>query len=323
MNPDTQKIWDLFTSLYPSPAEELASLQKVPFLAHYTSITALEGILRSNEIWFSNPLFMNDLEEVRFGIIRGTQVLRANEQLLTSLGTDERRARFISALDHSLGYFEENHAFDTYVFCLSKHDINDRDGRLSMWRGYGGQGRGAAIIFDTSKVTMLAGSPLILSKVHYGSGDERLAWVTQLGEDISKIVRNNSISNEQVYLIAQAAFERLKLFALFSKHIGFAEEEEWRVVYMPDRDEQNQLKQMLEYSIGSRGIEPKLKLKAQPLQGVIPDGVTLSNLTAEILLGPTTSSLLAQRSVARMLEVIGKPELKNRLRASSIPLRES
>jgi hypothetical protein len=40
-------------------------------LAHYTSIDVIEKILRSEEIWFSNPLFMNDLDEMRFGMLEG------------------------------------------------------------------------------------------------------------------------------------------------------------------------------------------------------------------------------------------------------------
>ena len=39
-----------------------------PLLAHYTSISAMERILQNSEIWFSNPLFMNDLQEMRFGL---------------------------------------------------------------------------------------------------------------------------------------------------------------------------------------------------------------------------------------------------------------
>jgi hypothetical protein len=39
--------------------------------------------------------------------------------------------------------------------------------------------------------------------------------------------------------LAQASyyyFQRLKLFAIFTKHPGFKEENEWRVMYMRDRD---------------------------------------------------------------------------------------
>jgi hypothetical protein len=35
----------------------------------------LEAILRNDEVWLSNPLFMNDMEEVRFGINAGANLL--------------------------------------------------------------------------------------------------------------------------------------------------------------------------------------------------------------------------------------------------------
>jgi hypothetical protein len=46
--------------------------EKKPMLAHYTSVENVEKVLRSDEVWFSNPLFMNDWEEMRFGIYEGT-----------------------------------------------------------------------------------------------------------------------------------------------------------------------------------------------------------------------------------------------------------
>ena len=39
-----------------------------PLLAHYTSIAALKAILETDTVWLSNPLFMNDFQEVRFGV---------------------------------------------------------------------------------------------------------------------------------------------------------------------------------------------------------------------------------------------------------------
>ena len=321
MDPEIQRIWDLFTPLYPSPDKEQDALREARFLAHYTSIDVLEKIAATDEIWFSNPLFMNDLEEVKFGILQGGEMLRASKRLLNSLNSDKRCSVFVDSLNRYVAQFDQDHLFDTYVFCLSRHDENNTDGRLSMWRGYGGNGRGAAIIFDTSKIVLQADTPLILSRVFYGSADKRLAWVRELGDKIAAIVVGNSIPDDKVYLIASAAFERLKLFALFTKHSGFAEEDEWRIVYMPERDSGGLFKPMLHYMNGPRGVEPKLKLKVAPLEGVIPSGVTLDNIVAKILLGPTTSSVLAQRSVGRMLEVVGKPTWKERLSVSNIPLR--
>src|SRR5262249_26012047 len=50
-----------------SPAESL-------LLAHYTSVEIAEKILRDEEVWLSNPLYMNDLEEMRAGIGLGSQI---------------------------------------------------------------------------------------------------------------------------------------------------------------------------------------------------------------------------------------------------------
>jgi hypothetical protein len=49
--------------------------------------------------------------------------------------------------------------------------------------------------------------------------------------------------------------------------------------------------------------------------------LTLDRLLVRIILGPSHSSPLAKRSVERMLEKIGKPDLKKKLYSSGIPLR--
>jgi hypothetical protein len=38
-----------------------------------------------------------------------------------------------------------------------------------MWRGYGGNGNGAAIVFDTAKIAAREESPLVIAHVHYGT----------------------------------------------------------------------------------------------------------------------------------------------------------
>jgi hypothetical protein len=44
-------------------------------LAHYTSLDVLEKITQTNEIWFSNPLFMNDHQEMRFVLFEAVKVI--------------------------------------------------------------------------------------------------------------------------------------------------------------------------------------------------------------------------------------------------------
>jgi hypothetical protein len=314
-------IWQLFAPLYDDIRSDDHFPAKKPILAHYTSLDVLEKILATNEVWLSNPLFMNDLEEVRFGFIHGVRALKESSAIKDALKTDARYASFVTALDHYVNYYEREHLLDTYVFCLSEQAPEDRDGLLSMWRGYGGNGKGAALVFDTSKLTYLETSPLIVAPVQYGSSEERYKWCERTASIIAGVLAQNHFPDDQVHVATAAAVERIKLFALFSKHHGFKEENEWRVVYMSDRDTDRRLKPLLHYLNGPRGIEPKLRYKIEPVEGVTALDLSLERLLLAILLGPSTSSPLALRSVARMLEVIGKPELKDRLFASSIPFR--
>lgn len=319
---DDNRVWnDFYKVLHSDIAEEDEFFSRKPLLAHYTSLTVLESILTNNEIWLSNPLFMNDIEEVRFGIIEGSRALRHHPGLHEVLGSQARRQAFAAALDGAMAYFEQEHAFDTYVFCCSEHEIDDRDGVLSMWRGYGGNGRGAAIVFDTAKLTPLEETPLILAKVQYASVDARKAWFNETAARFAPILSKAALPDDKIYLAAHALFERIKLFALFTKHHGFREEREWRLVYRSERDTEKRLTSMFYYLNGPRGVEPKLRLKIAPLQGVTDDQLSLERVVDRILLGPSSSSPLAKRSVQRMLDVIGKPQMKERVIASSLPFR--
>lgn len=63
--------WQYFLKLWDDLDESDEFYNRKPHLAHYTSIGGLEKILLSNELWFANPLYMNDHEEVGFGIDQG------------------------------------------------------------------------------------------------------------------------------------------------------------------------------------------------------------------------------------------------------------
>src|SRR3989339_1763595 len=127
---------NIFSPLYADISDENQFPNKQPYLAHYTSLDVLEKIVLNDEVWFSNPLFMNDKEELKFGIINGAQKFKESEEIKAALGSAERHGIFVSAFDHYVNEFDEKHLLDTYVFCLSEHNKDDDDGRLSMWRGY-------------------------------------------------------------------------------------------------------------------------------------------------------------------------------------------
>jgi hypothetical protein len=58
---DEVELFKLFDPLFADLRTADTFPTKRPLLAHYTSISVLEAMLRNDEVWLSNPLFMNDL----------------------------------------------------------------------------------------------------------------------------------------------------------------------------------------------------------------------------------------------------------------------
>jgi hypothetical protein len=314
-------IWEQFQALYDDLDfnEHFPSAQ--PLLAHYTSIETLENIVRSDQLWFSNPLYMNDVDELRFGIREGAARFFNSKEIKESLSGIQLGLLYEYFNNH-LNQFTNEHALDVYAFCLSQHDeITNPDGLLSMWRGYGSNGNGAAIVFDTAKLENLPSSSLLIGPVKYGSEQERTDWIDNKLKAFADLLVKLKLEDKHLYLAAYAIFERIKQFAIFTKHYGFSEEKEWRVVYFKERDKDAKLSSMLSYSIGGNGVEPKLKLKLESIEGHVQDGISLVNIVHQIILGPGISKPLAKAAFERMLEKIDKAELKSKVLASTIPFR--
>jgi len=316
------KIFDIVSAkLWADFAEELSFPAKRPLLAHYTSIQTFERIITTGQFWFSNPLFMNDLEELKFGMSEGAAEFYRSEQIKDACANKERHQILVRYFEHIFNDFDSNHVLSTYLLCFSEHEPEDNDGLLSMWRGYGNGGSGAAIVIDTSKINAYGASPLIIGKVHYGTKAERLAWINQKISDIACLVSEYAKSDDDLFNVAWAWFHRLKSFSLFTKHSGFREEHEWRVVYMSDRDREQRFKDYFSHLATDRGIEPKLKLPIGPMEGLTADDLSLEKLIDRIILGPSIASNLGVNSLRQMLKNIGREALAYRVIASEIPFR--
>ena len=299
--------------LQPSPDE-------LPPLAHYTSIHTLEKIARTEEIWFSNPLYMNDVDELRYGINLGVHAVRTHAGLRHAVPPDQYNA-LLDAFDHLYTAFDSDAAFDVYVFSCSEHseEIGD-DGLLSMWRGYGGDGNGVAMVFDMARLLAVPASPLLVRQVQYLSYEQSEAWMEQKLHRVAAALTGLQAPVEQMAQAAAALFERIKLFALFTKHRGFHEEREWRVVYLREQDHAAAFTHLLHYAISKRGIEPRLRFTTAALASETAAAPSLQAMVQRIILGPVLATPLALRSVVRMLE-IHQPAWADRVARSSTPYR--
>lgn len=323
-SPTAQQVSERFLPLYEDFRQNDSWMKgERPLLAHYTSVETLEKILRNEELWLSNPLFMNDLDEMRFGLTRGKAFFDQADLEKTCRLDSAAAARLRTEFNNLYSDYESKHALSVYVLCLSMHAADNTDGILSMWRAYANNGSGAAIVFDTGAIkTFVEDSPLVLTPVRYASTADRSQWLERKVADWCAIVAKGNIPHDMLYVPAHWLFQVILVFALSTKHIGFLEEHEWRLIYMPDRDKNKVLTEKFDYIVGSRGVEPKLKLKIAPLDGAISH-FSFSEILHSILLGPSISSPLASASVVRMLEKLNKGDLESKVRSSTIPLRHA
>lgn len=322
LDAENQRITKVFDNvLWEDVKNTKTYLHSLPLLAHYTSIEALEKIMKGDELWFSNPFYMNDKEEWEFGVRESAALFR--EHVGVRMACPEETYKHLRVnFEFLLDEFNKKDAFDTYVFCMTQHDGTPDDGMLSMWRGYGSNGNGVAIIFDTSKISYDQNVGfLLLSSVQYYSPAARRAWVNAKLSEFSEVLRKENLPTDKLYLALHSLFERLKMFALFAKHDGFGEEREWRAVYLTDYDGDNKLQKMLGYAMGPHGIEPKFKLKVGPIDGITDQNFLLEKMVSKIILGPSVSSPIAKMCVERMLKTCNKQELVNKVTNSTIPFR--
>ncbi len=266
---------------------------------------------------------MNDLEELKFGMNEGKAELFKNDRIRAACRSEKAHNKFLNDFDYLYADFESKHALNTYVLCFSEHDANDNDGLLSMWRGYGNGGAGAAIVIDTAKLNAKENTPLIIGKVHYGTKAERLAWINTKISDLADLIEKQATTDEDLWNAAWIWFQRLKSFALFSKHSGFSEEREWRVVYDSKMDKNEKFKPFFSHLATDRGIEPKLKLPIRPMEPIDAIDVALDDLIDRIILGPSIASVLGFLSLKQMLKNIKKEALADKVIASEIPFRST
>jgi hypothetical protein len=151
-------------------AQRDAFYEKPKRFVHYTSADAALKIIKNKRLWMRNSTCMADYREVEHGY-----------GMLQSFFSDaSRRDAFIAALDRShpgaakeaIELFDgwwHHVRFNIYISSISEHEDNeDNNGRLSMWRGFGGAVPKVALVFRIPAIASGADKlNIIFSPVSY------------------------------------------------------------------------------------------------------------------------------------------------------------
>lgn len=285
---------------------------------HYTSAEVAVSILKNREVWMRNSTTMNDFMEVEYGL----QCLKAAYegepgQLFNSVlnscfsgAGDELRERFNAWLPGM--------KLDTYLTCVSEHPASeDGLGRLSMWRAYGGQ-TGVALVlkaapfFDETDVLRANSSP-----VGYFSPEEFTAHFLEVAKSLEANTEVlTKLGRERVFEIL---FNVLRFSVQCTKHPGFREEQEWRVVYVPSMHPSDKIKSSVECVRGTPQVVYKIPLKNHPEEGLF--GLEIPEFLERIIIGPSQHPQVLRRAFSQLLKEAGVQFPQDRIVVSDIPLR--
>jgi hypothetical protein len=159
--------------IYGDPAfSQLGSVSKR--FVHYTAAEAALEIIKTKRFWMRNALCMADYREVQHGfdILRGFFADKSNAEAFYNAIDLFSPGAAKEAVDHFDRWLPDIRC-NTYLACLSKHhDSEDTNGRLSMWRGFGGTA--------TPRVAVVLKIPALIAVTN--KSDQRLIKLRQLGD---------------------------------------------------------------------------------------------------------------------------------------------
>lgn len=310
-------IFRLASIFMPRAFEARAQIiKKNGRLVHYTRAEAALNMIRNQSVWMRKPQWMNDYRDVEHGLDCLVQAFRNSEGGQLFQKTIDKA--FPGSIKNIIANFDswvEHYRWNTYVACVSEHeDEEDINGRLSMWRAYGR---------DTGVALVVKSTPFTSTTDALGAYSSPVAYLTQAGVDahlgnIGRLVEQDIsfVQSQNQQMVEYFIHEAFRFGMLCTKHPGFAEEREWRIVYSPPRDQ----RKVLQKSIQTINGIPQ-PIYSIPLQKFDGYSIELKEILDRIIIGPTRFPSAIYEAFVAELEDKGVENASQKVIISEIPLR--
>ncbi len=269
-------------------------------LYHYTSSDGLRGILESQKIWGTEASYLNDSQEIKYGIDLAVKTL-----VKCSSG---KRGWVTDVVHQAIDAVGRNTGEEIYLACFcEKGDL------LSQWKGYSKFGEGYSLGFSASELSRFKRKyPFVnisIRKVIYGREPQERVVKSEF-ESIAKqteplIGKYRGDRDKIIKTAASCLAYCLKAQLVRFKAESFREEHEWRAIYInSERNEEG--RQTVKFRVSEGHVVPYIELdiapSAQKQVWFLP--------IAEIVVGPKVDVSRAKRSIDLLY--------KNMLRGSPI-----
>lgn len=316
MSPTDALAWSIF-SPYRTFRTAEAIKRRTKFV-HYTSAEVAMSILSEKEVWMRSATTMNDFSEIEYGTGLLIQAFNSDvgkrfRDLIDGLFPD-----CVNKTAQQFDAWLPRFKVETYITSVSEHLERENElGRLSMWRAYGGA-TGVALVlnqepFASTSDALQAYSAPVAYFEQADLNDEFELVVQRIEENRDFLL---SLGEEAV---SGHVFGLFRTAAVATKHPGFAEELEWRVIHSPTFEPSSRLRHSINTVRGTPQSIYRIPLENVPEEGL--SGMTVPEIVDRIIIGPTEHSYAIAEAFARKLAEFGVEEPWNKIKISKIPLR--
>lgn len=286
---------------------------------YYTSAEAAMSILSNESVWLRNVRSMNDFSEVSHGfncLIDALEKKGGVLPLITYLNS-----LFSGFTEAFAKYFKDcypNMEAQSYMICISEHDDDEDDnGRLSMWRAYGGRHPVALVLNNSPLVNECDAFKAYTIPVDY-QGPEHIK--SRLLTLENRIRENEAFVKSLGQAEVEAwVYDITKNLILCTKHPGFSEEREWRVVYNPIMAPSPHVESEIVSLNGVPQQIYKIPLKNIPEENF--NDATIPEFVDRIIIGPTDEGSVLRDAFRKLLTEASCKDADQRVICSGIPLR--
>jgi hypothetical protein len=306
--------------IYPTAFEKQATVKRIGMrFVHYTRANAAMNIIQKKEVWMRKSSCMNDFMEIEHGLRYVISAYNGDfAGLRFKVGLDSIFDGLSTEIESLFNGWKPHFLANTYFSCFSElDDQEDSFGGLSMWRAYSGT-TGVAIVVNAAPFFGLSGGLRV-----YASP---VAYLTDQAFEQKFLEVAIGLEQNRDFLRAQGrdvvknhAFNTLKFASLCTKHPGFLEEREWRVVYQPTFEKSDVLTKSTEAISGTPQPVYKIPLKNIPEDGVV--GIEIPEFINRIIVGPTQYPQAVREAFIDLLTDAGTACPASKVLISDIPLR--
>lgn len=286
-------------------------------VAHYTSAENALNIIRGKTIWLRNAALMNDFLEISYGRSCIAEVL-ANRLSHLQLVLQSKHPGLAEEIVTWLSEVETVATNHTYLTSFAEHNQDDYLGKLSMWRAYGGPIAGAAIIFNTEvfqsdndQINVFA-HPVTYGADAFAEHFQNMLNILLQSQDLLAQVPRESAKS--------VIFHSLRDLMLTTKHPGFREEQEWRIIHSPSLFASAFVQHEIVSVAGIPQAVYKVPLEDRP--GLNMPELNLDKIIHKVIVGPCQYPQQVAFALHVALDAAGVTNSGDRITISDIPLRQ-